>query len=38
MTMTALIVAAGKGERVGGGMPKQYRLLGGKTRARNRKQ
>jgi 2-C-methyl-D-erythritol 4-phosphate cytidylyltransferase/2-C-methyl-D-erythritol 2,4-cyclodiphosphate synthase len=28
--MTALIVAAGKGERLGGGMPKQYRLLGGK--------
>lgn len=30
MTVTALIVAAGKGERVGGGVPKQYRLLGGK--------
>ena len=30
MTVTALIVAAGKGERLGGGMPKQYRLLGGK--------
>ncbi len=30
MTTTALIVAAGKGERLGGGMPKQYRLLGGK--------
>jgi 2-C-methyl-D-erythritol 4-phosphate cytidylyltransferase/2-C-methyl-D-erythritol 2,4-cyclodiphosphate synthase len=29
MTTTALIVAAGKGERVGG-LPKQYRLLGGK--------
>src|SRR5256885_1889260 len=29
MTVTALIVAAGKGERVGG-LPKQYRLLGGK--------
>jgi 2-C-methyl-D-erythritol 4-phosphate cytidylyltransferase/2-C-methyl-D-erythritol 2,4-cyclodiphosphate synthase len=28
--MTALIVAAGKGERLGGGMPKQYRPLGGK--------
>jgi 2-C-methyl-D-erythritol 4-phosphate cytidylyltransferase/2-C-methyl-D-erythritol 2,4-cyclodiphosphate synthase len=27
---TALIVAAGKGERAGGGIPKQYRLLGGK--------
>jgi 2-C-methyl-D-erythritol 4-phosphate cytidylyltransferase/2-C-methyl-D-erythritol 2,4-cyclodiphosphate synthase len=30
MTTTALIVAAGKGERLGGGLPKQYRLLGGK--------
>ena len=30
MTVTALIVAAGKGERAGGGVPKQYRLLGGK--------
>ena len=30
MTVTALIVAAGKGERMGGGLPKQYRLLGGK--------
>ena len=30
MSVTALIVAAGKGERVGGGVPKQYRLLGGK--------
>jgi 2-C-methyl-D-erythritol 4-phosphate cytidylyltransferase/2-C-methyl-D-erythritol 2,4-cyclodiphosphate synthase len=30
MTLTALIVAAGKGERLGGGVPKQYRLLGGK--------
>jgi len=30
MTVTALIVAAGKGERFGGGVPKQYRLLGGK--------
>ena len=29
MTTTALIVAAGKGERIGG-LPKQYRLLGGK--------
>jgi 2-C-methyl-D-erythritol 4-phosphate cytidylyltransferase/2-C-methyl-D-erythritol 2,4-cyclodiphosphate synthase len=28
--VTALIVAAGKGERLGGGVPKQYRLLGGK--------
>jgi 2-C-methyl-D-erythritol 4-phosphate cytidylyltransferase/2-C-methyl-D-erythritol 2,4-cyclodiphosphate synthase len=30
MTVTALIVAAGKGERLGGDVPKQYRLLGGK--------
>ncbi|HZC37746.1 MAG TPA: 2-C-methyl-D-erythritol 4-phosphate cytidylyltransferase, partial [Sphingomicrobium sp.] len=30
MTVTALIVAAGKGERLGGGLPKQYRMLGGK--------
>jgi 2-C-methyl-D-erythritol 4-phosphate cytidylyltransferase/2-C-methyl-D-erythritol 2,4-cyclodiphosphate synthase len=30
MTTTALIVAAGKGERAGGGQPKQFRLLGGK--------
>jgi 2-C-methyl-D-erythritol 4-phosphate cytidylyltransferase/2-C-methyl-D-erythritol 2,4-cyclodiphosphate synthase len=30
MTTTALIVAAGSGSRMGGGMPKQYRLLGGK--------
>ena len=30
MTTTALIVAAGKGERAGGGLPKQFRLLGGK--------
>lgn len=30
MTTTALIVAAGTGERLGGGVPKQYRLLGGK--------
>ena len=28
MTVTALIVAAGRGERLGGGIPKQYRLLG----------
>jgi 2-C-methyl-D-erythritol 4-phosphate cytidylyltransferase/2-C-methyl-D-erythritol 2,4-cyclodiphosphate synthase len=28
--VTALIVAAGKGERLGGGIPKQYRLLGHK--------
>jgi 2-C-methyl-D-erythritol 4-phosphate cytidylyltransferase/2-C-methyl-D-erythritol 2,4-cyclodiphosphate synthase len=31
MTVTALIVAAGKGERLGGGVPKQYRMLGGKS-------
>ena len=30
MTLTALIVAAGKGERLGGGIPKQFRVLGGK--------
>jgi 2-C-methyl-D-erythritol 4-phosphate cytidylyltransferase/2-C-methyl-D-erythritol 2,4-cyclodiphosphate synthase len=30
MTVTALIVAAGKGERLGGGLPKQYRMIGGK--------
>ena len=30
VTVTALIVAAGKGERLGGGVPKQYRMLGGK--------
>jgi 2-C-methyl-D-erythritol 4-phosphate cytidylyltransferase/2-C-methyl-D-erythritol 2,4-cyclodiphosphate synthase len=30
VTVTALIVAAGKGERAGGGVPKQYRLLAGK--------
>ena len=30
MTTTALIVAAGNGERLGGDVPKQYRLLGGK--------
>ncbi|HVU29967.1 MAG TPA: bifunctional 2-C-methyl-D-erythritol 4-phosphate cytidylyltransferase/2-C-methyl-D-erythritol 2,4-cyclodiphosphate synthase [Sphingomicrobium sp.] len=30
MTTTALIVAAGKGERAGGVVPKQFRLLGGK--------
>ena len=29
MTVTALIVAAGKGERLGGGVPKQFRGLGG---------
>ncbi len=31
MTTTALIVAAGKGERLGGGIPKQYRPIGGKS-------
>jgi len=31
VTVTALIVAAGKGERMGGGLPKQYRKLGGKS-------
>jgi len=30
VTTTALIVAAGKGERLGAGVPKQYRLLAGK--------
>jgi 2-C-methyl-D-erythritol 4-phosphate cytidylyltransferase/2-C-methyl-D-erythritol 2,4-cyclodiphosphate synthase len=30
MSVTALIVAAGKGERLGGGTPKQYRSLAGK--------
>ena len=30
MSVTALIVAAGRGERLGGGVPKQYRLLGHK--------
>ena len=30
VTVTALIVAAGSGQRLGGGVPKQYRLLGGK--------
>lgn len=30
MTVTALIVAAGMGERLGSGLPKQYRPLGGK--------
>ncbi|CAA9490030.1 MAG: 2-C-methyl-D-erythritol 2,4-cyclodiphosphate synthase [uncultured Sphingomonas sp.] len=31
MPVTALIVAAGKGERLGGDVPKQYRPLGGKS-------
>jgi 2-C-methyl-D-erythritol 4-phosphate cytidylyltransferase/2-C-methyl-D-erythritol 2,4-cyclodiphosphate synthase len=30
VTVTAIIVAAGKGERAGGAVPKQYRLLGPK--------
>jgi 2-C-methyl-D-erythritol 4-phosphate cytidylyltransferase/2-C-methyl-D-erythritol 2,4-cyclodiphosphate synthase len=30
MSVTALIVAAGKGERLGGGVPKQFRALAGK--------
>ena len=30
MSPTALIVAAGRGERAGGGLPKQYRSLAGK--------
>lgn len=30
MTVTALIVAAGSSQRMGSGMPKQYRALGGK--------
>ncbi|HVM23039.1 MAG TPA: bifunctional 2-C-methyl-D-erythritol 4-phosphate cytidylyltransferase/2-C-methyl-D-erythritol 2,4-cyclodiphosphate synthase [Sphingomicrobium sp.] len=30
MSVTAIIVAAGKGARLGGGLPKQYRMLGGK--------
>lgn len=30
MKIAALIVAAGRGERAGGGIPKQFRLLGGK--------
>jgi 2-C-methyl-D-erythritol 4-phosphate cytidylyltransferase/2-C-methyl-D-erythritol 2,4-cyclodiphosphate synthase len=30
MSVTALIVAAGTGERLGGGIPKQYRSIGGK--------
>ena len=34
MTTTALIVAAGAGTRLGGDLPKQYRLLGGKPMLR----
>ena len=30
MHVTAMIMAAGSGSRMGGGLPKQYRLLGGK--------
>lgn len=30
MSIVALIVAAGEGKRLGGGVPKQFRLLGGK--------
>lgn len=33
--ITALIVAAGSGVRLGGGVPKQYRLLGGKPMLRH---
>jgi len=35
VTTTAIIVAAGRGERLGGGLPKQYRLLGGKALLRH---
>ena len=31
MTVTALVVAAGSGQRLGGGLPKQYRMLGGRS-------
>ena len=31
MTVTALIVAAGSGNRLGGGVPKQFRAIGGKA-------
>ena len=31
MTVTALIVAAGSGSRMGGNLPKQYRLIAGKA-------
>jgi 2-C-methyl-D-erythritol 4-phosphate cytidylyltransferase/2-C-methyl-D-erythritol 2,4-cyclodiphosphate synthase len=34
MTATALIVAAGKGERLGGAVPKQYQMLGRKPMLR----
>lgn len=29
MSLSAIIVAAGSGQRLGGGLPKQYRMLGG---------
>ena len=35
MTVTALIVAAGSGSRMGGNTPKQYRLIGGKPMLRH---
>ncbi|WP_300298163.1 bifunctional 2-C-methyl-D-erythritol 4-phosphate cytidylyltransferase/2-C-methyl-D-erythritol 2,4-cyclodiphosphate synthase [Ferrovibrio sp.] len=35
MTTCALIVAAGRGSRAGGGKPKQYQLLGGKPLLRH---
>ena len=31
MTVTALIVAAGSGSRMGGELPKQFRAIGGKA-------
>jgi 2-C-methyl-D-erythritol 4-phosphate cytidylyltransferase/2-C-methyl-D-erythritol 2,4-cyclodiphosphate synthase len=31
MAITALIVAAGRGSRAGGGLPKQYRTVGGRS-------
>jgi 2-C-methyl-D-erythritol 4-phosphate cytidylyltransferase/2-C-methyl-D-erythritol 2,4-cyclodiphosphate synthase len=35
MTVTALIVAAGSGQRLGGDLPKQYRPIGGKPMLRH---
>jgi 2-C-methyl-D-erythritol 4-phosphate cytidylyltransferase/2-C-methyl-D-erythritol 2,4-cyclodiphosphate synthase len=35
MTVTALIVAAGSGQRLGGALPKQYRPIGGKPMLRH---
>ena len=35
MTVTALIVAAGSGQRLGGDLPKQFRLLAGKPMLRH---